>query len=125
ITGIADFWADPGNVWGLALDDQITATGTFDDSVLSGGTGTIDFSQGSGNSFTIAVGSITYFASDDSGYASGLPTISLLDGSLDAFNFSTTLDGNGFDSFFNFFDGVDSNTNGINGTWNSTVTLSS
>ena len=125
ITGIADFWADSGNVWGLALDDQITATGTFDDNVLSGGTGTIDFSQDSGNSFTIAVGSITYFESDDSGYASlDLPTISLLSGSLDAFNFSTTLDGNGFDSFSNIFDGLDLNGYGINGTWNSTVTLS-
>lgn len=119
ITGIADYWADTGNVWGLVDNDLITATGTFDDSVLVGGTGTIDFSLSS-NSLTITVGSISYFESDDN----GLPTISLFSGDLDAFNFSTTLDGNSFDSYFNTFDGFDSNGLAINGTWNSTVTLS-
>lgn len=127
ITGIADYWADAGNVWGLVDNDLITATGTFDDSVLIGGTGTIDFSL-SGNSLTIAVGSITYFESDDDKHASGgYPTLSLSGGGIDdlnGFNFFTTLGGNSFESLNNTFFGEDLNLNQINGTWASTVTLS-
>lgn len=115
VTGYADYWADAGNAFGLAVDDAITATGTFDDSVLTGGYGTIDFLSGS-NSLTITVGSMTFYESDDD---YGSPEMII---TADPFDFELTfhnaMDGGGFfDSMFYIFDAEDASGNQVGGTW--------
>ena len=43
MNGVVDLWADLDNEFGLDMVDNntITVTGTFDDSILSAGTGTV------------------------------------------------------------------------------------
>jgi len=93
------------NTFGLAVGDTITASGVFDDSVLSSGSGTIDFSLGSGNTMTLSVGSATFTANDDSRFGSGTgPALSLSSFAL------TNLDFNNpgvFGSLGLFFDDAD------------------
>lgn len=120
LTGDVDTVADPGNVFGLNLGDTITASGTFDDAVLTGGTGNISFGDGSGNSITLNVGSITYIASDDYDFGSGYPILSLVSGGFDGLNFGTdpyaTIS---FDSLDFVFDGYQDEgfTLTLSGTW--------
>jgi len=54
-----DVQAAVGNPYGLSVGDTILATGTFDDSVLVGGSGTISFAD-SINNMSIYVGDTTY-----------------------------------------------------------------
>jgi hypothetical protein len=114
---------DP-NAFGLTAGDTITATGVFNDSVLTGGTGTIDFSSGSGNSMTIFVGTETFFASNDSRFGTGLgPSIDLSSFSLSDFDFQAFLGTNGavadFNSNFTSFDDFDM----LFGDWQTTISL--
>jgi hypothetical protein len=77
ITGIVVLGEDNygPNAFGLNENDTITAFGTFDDSALTGGAGTVTFGSGSGNTMTISVGTATYTASDDIDFALGDPSI--------------------------------------------------
>ena len=54
-----DVQAAFGNPYGLSVGDTILATGTFDDSVLVGGSGTISFADAI-NNMSIYVGDTTY-----------------------------------------------------------------
>lgn len=74
------------NPFGLVPGDTITATGQLDDSVLIDGTGSILFGSGSGNTMTINVGNTEFYASHDSDYAIGLPTLHFTGGLLDDFD---------------------------------------
>lgn len=112
------------NAFGLNEFDTITATGTFDDSVLTSGSGTIDFSSGSGNTMTINVGTETFTASNDIGYGtSGGPTITLGSFSLSDFNFLASLGTNGavadFSSSFTSFDDFAN----LFGDWQTSVSI--
>jgi hypothetical protein len=118
VTGYADFWVDEPNDFGLVFNDAITATGTFDDSVLSGGYGTIDFSLAS-NSLTITVGSATFYESDDD---YGTPEMTFTADPLDfELTFYHLMSGGGFfDSYSGLFDAEDAppgTGNQVNGTW--------
>ena len=127
VTGYADFWADEGNEFGLELNEAITATGTFNDSVLTSGEGTIDFSDGSGNSLTITFGSMTFYESDDADFLNelGLPFMVIdADPANFELSFYTTFGSSGsFLSEFDVFDAVDNLGEqglGVNGTWDAT-----
>lgn len=99
LSGNVDY-ADPFfNPYGLVDGDTITASGTFDDSTLFAGSGTISFAD-FGNDMTISVGSITYSDADD---VFGGGDLTLLAGTFDSLDFST---GDGeFDSFLDSFAG--------------------
>lgn len=120
MTGVVDLWADAGNEFGLSLDDTISVAGSFDDSVLIGGLGAIDFSAGSGNTFTLEVGSQIFFESDDNNFDFGFPLLTIdANSALSTFEFVTNQpNGMFFDSYFNVFDAQDLNGAQINGTWN-------
>ncbi len=112
------------NVFGLTSGDTITATGTFDDSVLVAGSGVIDFSMGSGNTMTINVGTETFTAANDIDYGSGTgPSIELSSLSLYDFDFLAYAGTNGatvdFSSFFTTFDDFDQ----MFGDWRTTVEI--
>lgn len=106
-------WGPGSNAFGLSAGDFITAVGTFDDSVLTAGAGTIDFSSGSGNSMTIFVGTETFTAANDDGFVTGSgPTIELASlTTLVDFDFQAFLGTNGaaadFNSNFTSFDDFD------------------
>lgn len=118
LTGDVDAWADIGNSFGLNLSDTISATGTFDDSALVGGTGTVSFGMGSGNSLTLNVGNFVFMASNDTNYAGGYPQLSLNAGMFDGLNFSVAFGANSsFDSLDMWFDGYDDSGNLVSGTW--------
>jgi hypothetical protein len=110
------------NDFGLDTGDFITATGFFDDSVLSSGTGTVSFGSGSGNSMTINVGTVTFTASDDSGFGSGFPKLVFSSNLLQDFDFTastpTTFNSNGL-----FFDDIGGNYGDMFGEWSDTVSL--
>ena len=88
ITGDVLFGDEYGdlNAFGLTAGDTITATGIFDDSVLTSGSGTVLFNEGSGNSMTLLVGSETFTASNDDPYTSGFPSITMTNLLLDDFD---------------------------------------
>jgi len=112
------------NAFGLTAAETITATGVFDDSVLTSGSGTVLFNSGSGNSMTLFVGSETFTASNDDRYTSGFPSITMTNFSLDDFDFLAVIGSNGapadFSSFFNGFDDFDA----LYGEWRTTVEIS-
>lgn len=110
-------YADVGNGFGLNGGDAVSVVGTFDDSVLSGGTGTVSFASGSGNSFTVTAGSYSFTEADD--VSGGVyPTLALNSGMFDDFNFLANIGSFGyFDSQLGFFDGDDDNYGVISGTW--------
>lgn len=118
LTGYVDDWADSGNAFGVGLGDPIYASGTFDDSVLSSGSGTVSFGTGSGNSMAITVGSQTFSAADDVNFATGFPQLSLLSGAFDGLNFYADFGSAGyFASTGGFFDGLDDGYLLIAGAW--------
>lgn len=120
LTGDVDLFADSGNSYGLNMGNTISATGTFDDGVLTGGTGTVSFGSGSGNSLTLNVGSSTFVASDDSNYGSGYPQLSLNSGTFDGLNVSILFGAaSSFDSLNSWFDAYDDSGNLVSGTWTS------
>lgn len=120
LTGDVDAWADSGNSYGLNMGDTISATGTFDDGVLTGGTGTVSFGSGSGNSLTLNVGSFTFTAVDDVNYATGYPQMSLNAGAFDGLNVAISFGtSSSFDSLNTWFDAYDDGGNLVSGTWTS------
>lgn len=98
LTGYVDY-AGFSNPYGLSAGDTISATGTFDDSVLSGGTGVISFAD-FGNDMIFSVGSMTYSDTND---IFGGADLFLFEGMFDGLFYST---GDGeFDSFIDSFVG--------------------
>lgn len=92
--------ADPGNIFNVVVGDTITATGSFDDSLLSGGTGTV-------TDTLITVGILTF---DNSMEVFGAAEITLTaGGALFDFTYEANEGANGaladFDSFFTSFTG--------------------
>ena len=119
LTGNVDALADSGNSYGLILGDTITATGTFDNSVLTGGTGIVSFGVSSGNSLTLNVGNYTFTAANDTNYASGYPQLALNSGAFDWLNvvisFGTS---SSFETLSSpYFDAYDDNNKLVSGTW--------
>ncbi len=108
------------NAFGLAAGDTITATGVFDDSVLSAGTGTILFGSGTGNTLTLNIGSTVFTANN---HSSGSPSISLTNFGLDDFDFYALAGTNGanadFDSYLTGFDDLGS----LYGDWQTNVII--
>ena len=111
--------ADAGNVFNLSAGNTISASGSFDDSVLSGGdTGTVLFDMSSGNSLSLSFGTMTFQASDDIDYASGNPFITLNAGSLTAFDFAANVGTLGYLTSFELnVDAEDDSYNFVNATW--------
>ena len=100
------------NVFGLTAGDTITATGIFNDSALTSGSGFIDFSSGSGNTMTINVGTEIFTAANDTDFGTGGgPSITLSSLSLADFDFQAFMGSNGavadFNSNFTSFDDFD------------------
>ena len=127
ITGDVWFGDDPEvNFFGLNPTDTITATGVFEDDVLTtDGSGTISFGAGSGNSMTLTVGFETYTASNDQSFLlDGSPHITLSNFALtdlDFFALAGTNGANGdFNSYFLAFDDLDV----LYGEWRTTVEIS-
>lgn len=100
----------------------VTVTGIFDDAVLSGGTGTIDFSIGNfyGNDFTVTAGAVTFTPGE---VFSGTPSLLLDSMNIDYANggfsfYATDIDtGATFNAYFDAFDGDDANYMLISGMW--------
>ena len=92
----------PG-AFGLVIGDTITATGTIDDSFLSGGT--FSFDTGSSYTMTIIAGTATFTASDDTRFLSGLGPDLTFDGAgqLTDFDFTGTVFNSNFMQFDNLF----------------------
>ncbi len=117
MTGNVDY-AEAGNAFGLLEPDTITATGVFDDAALSGGTGTVSFDAGSGNSLTITVGSVVLTEADDDLFGAGGASIGFFGGVPDDVNFAASFsEFSYFDSLFDFFDAQDDAGFLISGTW--------
>lgn len=95
----------------------VTVVGFFDDDVLMGGLGTVDFSSGSGNSFTIYAGNYTYSNADDDFFTSGYPLLHFEGDPVPYLDFwhanMTTFlsDGAGF------FNAEDANSGQLAGVW--------
>jgi hypothetical protein len=118
--GDVDYSAGYG---GLIAGDTVTVTGIFDDSALIGGTGTILFGSGSGNSLSIDAGNLTFTEANDSTYALTGASLTLASGDLSIFDYAAISGTNGapanFDSFFLSF-GADID---LVGTWRTTVQM--
>lgn len=111
------------NDFGLDWNDTVTATGTFDDSVLTGGSGTISFASGSGNTLTISVGTETFFASDDIRYMTDpKPSIELVGFDLFDFDFIASSPTT-FNSNLLFFDDFGGANGFLLGEWNTSVSI--
>lgn len=110
-------YGDFGNLFGLGTGDPVSVVGTFDDSVLTGGTGTVDFSGVPGNSFTVTAGNYTFTEADD--ITGGVyPLLALNAGAFVDFDFLADIGFFGyFDSQLGYFDGDDDNYGTISGTW--------
>lgn len=115
-------YADDPNDYNLSSGSAVTVTGVFDDSVLTGGTGTVSFATGNpyGNIFTVNAGSIV-FTPDE--VFSGTPQLTLnamnVDFASTGFSFYATdgTTGATFNSYFGDFDGDDVNWNLVSGEW--------
>lgn len=117
LTGEVIF-ADDTNDFNLSGGSPVTVSGTFDDGVLAGGTGTILFTGL--NTFTVTAGDIEF--TPDEVFA-GTPELWLNAMTIDylsgGFNFYATdlVTGAIFDSLFNEFDGEDIHMGLISGEW--------
>lgn len=117
-------YADEPNDYNLSLGSTVTVTGTFDDSVLTGGTGTISFATGNpyGNTFTVNAGDVV--VTPDEAVA-GTPQLTLNAMTVDflatGFSFYATDNTTGatFNAYFDVFDGDDLNYSLISGEWQS------
>lgn len=110
--------AAAGNVFGLAVNDEISLSVTFDNSALTGsGAESVSFGAGSGNSMDFTVGTMTFTEAMDT--AGGLgPQLAFFNGSLSEITYSTTFGTFGvFFSFISFFEGTDDASNAIGGEW--------
>ena len=115
VRGVTDDGQE-GNAWDINPGDFIDATGTFDDIVLTGGTGFV-FLDTVGNSLNLAIGTQTYNASDDDAFGTGFPFLEFNRGQLVDLNFSTTSGGIQLMSSGGSVTGVDSLGLGFNATW--------
>ena len=111
-----------GSPFGLVVGSTITASGTFDDSVISTAPYTVyfDSANSSSNTMTIVAGSYTWNQTQDDSYGSGGYPNLVLDGSGNfvGINFhALLLDGSAFDSFSSTFAINDDAFNEVNGTW--------
>lgn len=108
---------------GLNGGDTVTVTGVFDDSVLSGGSGTVGFASGSGNTLSVAAGSYTFTETNDALYSSSGAYLTLASGALSDFNYQAISGTNGavdnFDSSATFF----WSDIYLSGTWNTAVQM--
>jgi len=112
------------NVFGLTAGDTITATGIFNDSVLTSGSGVISFASDSGNTMTINVGTETFTAANDVDYGPGSGAIIELDNSsLFAFDFIALLGDNGATADFNSLGVSFDDFDNLFGDWNTTVEI--
>lgn len=114
------------NDYNLSESSLVTVVGTFDDSVLTGGTGTISFASGNayGNTFTLTAGDITFTPDEEIlPNAANYPLLTLNAMAIDfgngGLNFYATDSATGatFNSYFNVFDGADTNLDEIAGSW--------
>lgn len=114
-----DGTVNTGNTFNLTAGSAISASGSFDDSVLTGGdTGTVLFDMSSGNSLSLSFGNMTFQASDDIDYASGNPFITLSAGGLTAFDFAANVGTMGYLTSFELnVDAEDDSLNFVNATW--------
>lgn len=112
-------YADNGNLFGLESGDAVTIVGSYDDSALINGTGTISFGAGSGNTFKIVAGDRTYTQSDDIDYQTGGYTaMTVSNGSVQGVEFlASNSDWERFDSQSGFFGGDDGYFGTISGVW--------
>ncbi len=116
--------ADAGNGFGLNINDSITVTGIFDDSVLAGtGAEGVVFSAVSGNSLNISAGLVSFTEADDVDYSLGSsPTLNFVDGSFAGFDYAANFGAYGFfNSTGLSIDSGDNNpfpgTKFVTGTW--------
>lgn len=110
-------YADSGNLFNLTSGDTVSVVGSFDDSVLTGGTGTVSFATN--GSFTLTAGDYTFTQADD--VSGGVyPTLELNANSFVDFNFLANIGASGyFDSQLGAFDGDDDNYGLVSGEWTS------
>ena len=112
------------NAFDLTAGDTITVTGMFDDSVISSGSGTIFFNSGSGNTMTLNVGTKIFTASNDEGFLTDSPSITLSNFDLIGFDYLATSGINSapatFSSSHPYFDDIDN----MIGQWQTTVEFS-
>lgn len=129
LTGTTDEWTIAPNVFGVGVGDTITVTGTFDDSVLSGGTGTVSFDQSTGNTLAISFPNVSFTEQSDSNYtlSNSRPNLTLDSGVLTGFNFDAEfggVDGHAFNSqdlfFFGWEYGYDLTVSGVWGDFSMT-----
>ncbi len=110
------------NVFGVGVGDTVTVTGTFDDSVLSGGTGLVYFDSNlSGtNSFELSIGTYTFSNTADPAYSSGgYPYLDITGPTSAGLMFVVEFDGHAFDSWGNTFVGWESGFDRtVFGGWN-------
>ena len=92
--------AEVGNPFGLAANDMILLTGEYDDSFYDGtGAGEVSFGEGTGNSLSLFVGTVTLTETDDIG-SSLFPFVTFMDGNFSGINFLTMGDDNAFGIVF-------------------------
>ena len=107
------------NLFDLAEGDAVTVVGIFDDSVLSGGTGSVSFPGTTANSFVLTAGNLSFTEADDT--SGGVyPRLDLTAYSFDDFRFHFGPGGVGgwyFDSELNLISGYDGESGSIAGTW--------
>lgn len=118
-------FAHSGNLFGLESGDTVTIVGSYDDSALVNGTGSISFGAGSGNIFTMVAGDRTYTQADDTNYQAGAyPVMAVSNGSIQGVEFHTLNDDwEWFDSQSVFFDGADTDLRMISGVWDTGATF--
>lgn len=107
------------NLFNLAEGDAVTVVGTFDDSVLSGGTGSVSFA-GTGNTFVVTAGDASFTEADDTSDGGVYPRLDLTAYTFDDFFFQFGpggVDGWYFDSGLGYFDADDGDSGIVNGTW--------
>lgn len=111
--------ADDPNDYNLAFGSPVTVVGTFDDSVLTGGTGSISFAT-PGNTFTVNAGDIEFTPGE---VFSGTPTLSLVSMDIDfvnngfSFDATDTITEASFTSYYSYFDGFDAGFGYMKGNW--------
>ena len=117
LTGTVDSFADPGNIFGLSLNDTIELSVVYDDSVLTGTGGETVFFNLPSNTMEFTVGALSFNESMDTAGGVG-PTLVFFDGMLTEIKYDTQFGTSGvFSSFISFFEGSDDAGNGIGGSW--------
>lgn len=110
-------YADAGNELGLSSGDVITVVGSYDDSALVNGTGTVTFAANTPNEFALNAGNSSFTEMDDVDWGSGGATISFDSGSLTGFDFVASRSDGSVDSQTWLFDADDGNLGTVSGVW--------